>query len=67
MWFAYGFPIAWVLLAVSAASCFEFGVTRSSKKVVEFGFWLLVGDAALVFVGFAVMLTSLMNALLVPE
>jgi len=67
MWFAYGFPIAWVLFAASAASCFEIGVTRSSKKVIECGAWLLVGDAALVLIGVTVMIGTLMNGLLLPQ
>ena len=67
MWFAYGFPIAWALLAASAASCFEIGAIKSSKKVIEVGSWLLVGDAALVLIGNVVILGALMNALLAPE
>lgn len=67
MWFAYGCPIAWVLLVIAAALCFEIGVAISSNKVIEFGAWLLVGDAALVLIGNVVMFRALMDALLAAE
>ncbi len=56
-----------MLLVIAAALCFEIGVAISSNKVIEFGAWLLVGDAALVLIGNVVMFRALMDALLAAE
>jgi len=52
MRFAYGFPIAWLVLFDSAITCIFVGRLKQWRRLAEVGAWLSIGTAILVLIGF---------------
>ena len=61
MWFAYGFPVAWLVLLYCAACCLAIAYWYDNRRAAELGVWLLFCDAVVVLIDFVTMTALLME------